>query len=65
MTTPILMGSKGSLLPMGEWYEERQKRRQRIKHIFWSLIGIGSMLVTMYLLLRLNEIAGWVKEVLR
>jgi transposase len=56
----ILIGYRGHLITMDEWRRRKRERREACKRWKWSLVGIGFILATMYLLLRLDDLAKWV-----
>jgi hypothetical protein len=48
---------------MDEWRRRRRERKESGKRLKWSMVGIGFILATIYILLRLDEIAAWVAGV--
>lgn len=56
----ILMGYRGQLVTMDEWRRRRRERREKVKRLKWSVVGIGFILATIYLIYRLDDVARWV-----
>jgi hypothetical protein len=63
----ILMPLNGRLVTMEKYYEEKAKRtgqkRPKPRRWMWSLVGIGFILATIYLIYRLDDVARWVAGV--
>jgi len=58
----ILMPLNGTLVTMEKYYEAKRngRKHRKSRRWIWSLVGIGFILATMYLLLRLDDVARWV-----
>ena len=56
----ILIRDRGHFITMDEWRRRKRERRERDTRLKWSLIGVGFILATMYLLYRLDDVARWV-----
>ncbi len=59
----ILIRDHGHFITMDEWRRRRRERKESGKRLKWSMVGIGFILATIYILLRLDEIAAWVAGV--
>jgi hypothetical protein len=58
----ILMPLNGTLVTMETYYASKGKRHKPCR-LFCSLVGIGFILATMFLMMRLDDVARWIAGV--
>ena len=56
----ILIMDRGHYVTMDEWRRRKRERRETRRRLKWSVVGIVFILATIYLLLRLDDLARWV-----